>query len=240
MLSPYEAPYGERHGTGIQFVDAQALNEAVVALDATGFQIHQHALGDRAVRSALDALAAARAANGRNDHRHHVAHLQVPDPADVPRLRELGIIANIQPYWAAPDPAIADVAAPRIGERVANLYPIGQIVASGAVLAFGSDWPVTTPNPWHEMEVAVTRQVIDAPERGVLDASQRIDLQTALSAFTRGSAYLNHDDEAGQIVEGARADLAVLDRDPFEGPTSDIHTTRTLATIANGRVVHGG
>ena len=104
MLAPYEAPFADRHGTGIQFVDPEPLTEAVVALDAKGFQVHQHALGDRAVRSALDALAAAREANGRNDHRHHVAHLQLPDPADVPRLRELGVIANIQPYWAAPDP----------------------------------------------------------------------------------------------------------------------------------------
>jgi hypothetical protein len=239
MLAPYEGAFGERHGTGIQFVEAGALAEAVVALDARGFQVHQHALGDRAVRSALDAVGVARAANGWNDHRHHIAHLQLPDPSDIGRLRELGAIANIQPFWSAPDPAIETATKPRVGERAAHLYPIGDIVASGAVVAFGSDWPVTTPNPWHEMEVAVTRQVIGDPDRGVLDPSQRIDLQTALSAFTRGSTYVNHDDDAGQLVEGARADLVVLDRDPFDGEPTEIHETRTLATVAGGRVVHG-
>ncbi len=239
MLAPYEGPFGERHGTGIQFVDAEVLTQAVVALDARGFQVHQHALGDRAIRSAVDAVAAARAANGPNDHRHHLAHLQLPDPADIPRLRELNLIANMQPFWAAPDPAIESVTKPRVGERAARLYPIGDIVASGARLAFGSDWPVTTPNPWHEMEVAVTRQVIGEPDRGVLDASQRIDLATALGAFTAGSAHVNHDDDAGRIAEGMRADLAVLDRDPFGVHPTEIHTTGTVATIASGRVVFG-
>jgi predicted amidohydrolase YtcJ len=237
MLDPYEGAFGDVHGTGIQFVEADVLREAVVRLDAEGFQIHQHALGDRAFRSGLDAVEAALAANGANDHRHHIAHIQLPDPADIPRIASLGVVANIQPYWAAPDPMIETLTTPRVGERAARLYPIGDIVRSGARVAMGSDWPVTTPNPWHEMEVAVTRQVIDEPDRGALDATQRIDLAPALAAFTSGTAYIDHDDEAGAIAEGMRADLAVLDRDPFDGPPTEIHTTGTLATIAAGRVV---
>ena len=158
MLEPYEGAFGERHDRGIQFVDAEMLREAVVALDARGFQVHQHALGDRAFRSALDAIEAARAANGWNDARHHIAHMQLPDPADLPRLRRLGVVANLQPYWAQPDPAIGEITAPRVGERASRLYPIGSIRASGAMMCIGSDWPVTTPNPWLELEVAVTRQ----------------------------------------------------------------------------------
>jgi predicted amidohydrolase YtcJ len=241
VLDPYEGHFGERHGLGIQFVDAEPLTEAVTALDALGFQVHQHALGDRAVRSALDAVEAARGANRPNDNRHHMAHLQVPDPADLPRLRELGVIANMQPYWAQPDPMIEDMTTPRVGpERAARLYPIGDVRATGAVMAFGSDWPVTTPNPFLEMEVAVTRQVPGEPEAGVLHPSQRIDLQAALAAFTRGSAYLNHDDDAGTIAEGKRADLAVLDRNLFDRSLGAIGEATVTATVASGRIVHGG
>jgi hypothetical protein len=241
VLHPYEGPFGDRHGLGIQFVEAEALKEAVAALDALGFQVHQHALGDRAVRGALDAVEAALAANGRNDHRHHLAHLQIPDPADLPRLRELGVIANMQPYWAQPDPMIEEMTTPRVGaERAARLYPIGDVRASGAMLAFGSDWPVTTPNPFLEMEVAVTRQVPGEPDAGVLHPSQRIDLQAALAAFTRGSAYVNHDDDAGTIAEGKRADLAVLDRNLFDRSQGAIGEATVTATVASGRIVHGG
>ena len=239
MLDPYEGAFGQRHGRGIQFVDADALTEAVVALDARGFQVHQHALGDRAVRSALDAIEAARAANGWNDARHHIAHLQLPDPADLPRLRRAGVVANFQPYWAQPDPVVDTLTVPRVGEeRAARLYPIGSVHASGSVMCMGSDWPVTTPNPWLELEVAVTRQPPGEPDAEPLDASQRIDLATAMAAFARGSAYVNHDDEAGVLARGMRADLAVLDRDPFDRSIGSIGETTVELTIASGRVVH--
>jgi predicted amidohydrolase YtcJ len=238
-LDPYEGAFGERHGRGIQFIDADALTDAVVALDAHGFQVHQHALGDRAVRSALDAIEAARVANGWNDARHHIAHLQLPDPADVPRLRRLGVVANLQPYWAQPDPAIEQLTTPRVGERAARLYPIGDLHASGAVVCIGSDWPVSTPDPWLELEVAVTRQAPGDPDSGVLDASQRIDLGTAMAALARGSAFVNHDDDAGVIAPGMRADLAVLDRNPFDRSIGPIGETKVEMTIASGRVVYG-
>jgi predicted amidohydrolase YtcJ len=240
MLDPYEGAFGERHGTGIQFVEAEALTEAVVALDAQGFQVHQHALGDRAVRSGLDAIEAARSANGWNDARHHIAHLQLPDPADLPRLRRLGVVANLQTFWAQPDPVITEITTPRVGERAARLYPFGSIHASGAVLCMGSDWPVSTPNPWLQMEVAVTRQPIGSPDAESLDASQRLDLTTAMAAFARGSAYVNHDDEAGVLAPGMRADLAVVDRDPFDRSLGAIGETTVQTTIAGGRVVFDG
>jgi predicted amidohydrolase YtcJ len=238
MLEPYVGAFGDAHGTGIAFLDAEALGEILIALDAHGFQVHQHALGDRAIRDALDAVAAARAANGPNDLRHHLAHIQLPDPADLPRIRELGVIANMQPFWAQADPGIMSLTIARVGaERAARLWPIGAVAASGAVLAFGSDWPVSTPNPWLEMEVAVTRQIPGDPESPPLDASQRIDLGRAMAAFARGSAYLNHDDEAGVLAPGMRADLAVLDRNPFDRTRGAIGETRVDLTIASGRVV---
>jgi predicted amidohydrolase YtcJ len=239
MLAPYEGRFGEEHGRGIQFVEAEALREAVVRLDALGFQVHQHALGDRAVRCAIDAVEAARAANGWNDNRHHLAHLQLPDPVDVPRLRPAGMIANIQPLWACPDPLIETLTRPHVGDRAEHLYPIGDIVRSGAVVAMGSDWPVSSPNVLEEMQVAVTRQVVGADrDSPVLDASQRITLAEAIAGFTRGSAYVDHDDEAGSIEEGKRADLVVLGRNPFAGDVRQIAETAVIATIASGRVVY--
>jgi predicted amidohydrolase YtcJ len=238
MLAPYEEPFDHDHGSGIQFVDAETLNEAVAELDALGFQGHQHALGDRGIRSALDALQAARTANGMNDLRHHVAHLQFPDPADVPRLRSLGVVANCQPYWAQPDPAIEELVKPRVGERVERLYPIGDLKRSGAVLAFGSDWPVSTPDPFRQIEVAVTRRSPDDDDGPALHEEQRIELPDAIAAFTRGSAYVNRDDDAGSIEEGKRADLIVLDRNLFDRSAGSIHHTQVVTTIAAGRVVH--
>jgi predicted amidohydrolase YtcJ len=239
MLAPYEGRFGEEHGRGIQFVEADALREAVVRLDALGFQVHQHALGDRAVRCAIDAVEAARAANGWNDNRHHLAHLQLPDPVDVPRLRPAGMIANIQPLWACPDPLIETLTRPHVGDRAEHLYPIGDIVRSGAVVAMGSDWPVSSPNVLEEMQVAVTRQVVGADrDSPALDASQRITLAEAIAGFTRGSAYVDHDDEAGSIEEGKRADLVVLGRNPFAGDVREIAETAVIATIASGRVVY--
>jgi predicted amidohydrolase YtcJ len=206
-------------------------------LDALGFQVHMHALGDRALRMALDAAGAAREANGRRDARHHIAHLQVTDPADVPRLRELGIVANMQPFWAQLDPAMRTLALPALGEeRVSRLYPIGTIARSGAVLAFGSDWPVSTPDPLSEMEVAVTRVSPAAREGEPFQPEERIGLPSALAAFTRGAAYVNRDDEAGTIAPGMRADLAVLDRNLFEaGPIGD---ARVELTILCGETVY--
>jgi predicted amidohydrolase YtcJ len=238
MLAPYERPFDREHGSGIQFVDAETLNEAVPALDALGFQVHQHALGDRAIRSALDAVQAARTRNGMNDLRHHVAHLQFPDPADVPRLRSLGVVANVQPYWAQPDPAIEELVTPRVGERVERLYPIGDLKRSGAVLAFGSDWPVSTPDPFRQIEVAVTRRAPGDDDGPVLHEEQRIELPDAIAAFTRGSAYVNRDDDAGSIEVGKRADLVVLDRSLFDRSAGPVHRTEVVTTIAAGRVVH--
>jgi predicted amidohydrolase YtcJ len=238
MLEPYEGAFGERHDRGIQFIEAEALTEAVVALDALGFQVHQHALGDRAFRSGLYAIEAARTTNGWNDARHHIAHIQLPDPADLPRLRRLGVVANLQPFWAQPDPVIEEITVPRVGERASRLYPFASIAATGAQLCAGSDWPVTTPNPWLELEVAVTRRPPGASDAEPLDASERLDLATAMAAFARGSAFVNHDDEAGVLAPGMRADLVVLDRDPFDRSLGPIGATSVDLTIASGRVVH--
>ena len=241
LLEPYGDPgaYPTGH-RGLSYVGGEPLRSAVVALDAQGFQVHMHAIGDRACRDALDAVEAARVANGPSDLRHHVAHLQVVQPDDVPRFGALGVIANIQPLWACNDPQMGELTLPRLGEeRMGWQYPFGDLARTGATLAAGSDWPVSTPNPLLEMEVAVTR--VDPGERDAEPflPDQRLTLVQAFDAFTMGSAIVNHDERAsGSIEVGKRADLAVLDRDVFAPDAGPLGDARAVMTIAAGRVVH--
>ena len=240
MLDPFNGPEGEDLGTGIAFVEAGVLTEAVTRLDGLGFQVHFHALGDRAARIALDAVEAARSANGVRDARHHIAHLQLPDPVDLARLPRLGVVANLQTFWAQYDGATATMLEPLVGEaRFARLYPFGSIRRTGAVMACGSDWPVSTPNPLAELEVGVTRTPLEARDEAPMMPDERLDLAAALSAFTRGSAYVNRDDDAGSIEVGRRADLAVLDRNVFDRALGPIGEAGVEMTLAAGRVVHG-
>ena len=241
LLEPYDDPgaYPPGH-RGLSYVDDERLRSAVTALDAKGFQVHMHAIGDRAARDALDAIEAARAANGPNDNRHHVAHLQFVHPDDVPRFGALDVIANIQPLWACMDPQMSVLTTPRVGEvRMGWQYPFGDLARTGATLAGGSDWPVSTPNPLLEMEVAVTRVDPAARDAEPFRPDQRLTLEQAFEAFTMGSATVNHDEvDAGSIEVGKRADLAVLDRDVFDPGAGPLGDARVLMTVAAGRVVH--
>jgi predicted amidohydrolase YtcJ len=247
MLQPYLRPdlgKAEEGGSGIAFFEPEELAEAAVALDREGFQIHVHVIGDRAARTALDAIEAARRANGPNDLRHHLAHIQVVDPDDVPRFRALGVTANAQPLWAALEPQMTELTIPFLGpERSACQYPFRSLLRSGATMAFGSDWPVSSPNPLWEMHVAVNRQLPSSYPYGGVGAEpflpdERIDLPEAIAAFTMGSAFVNHLDEVtGSIEVGKLADLVVLDRDLFEHPTSEICDARALLTMVGGRKV---
>ncbi|MEU0270622.1 amidohydrolase [Streptomyces sp. NPDC006307] len=241
MLGPYLTACGcASDNSGISFIDPKALAEYVTALDAHGFQTHFHALGDRAVREALDAVEAAREAGGGADTRPHLAHLQVVHPDDVPRFARLGATANIQALWAAHEPQMDELTIPFLGpERAAWQYPFGDLLRAGARLAAGSDWPVSSPDPLAALHVAVNRVL---PEEGpgapVFLPEQRIGLDAALTAYTAGSAYVNHLDDTGVIRAGNLADLVVLDRDPFAAPPEEIAATRVLQTFVGGARVY--
>jgi predicted amidohydrolase YtcJ len=242
MIAPYLDPCGCRTShRGSSYVDPAALREHVTALDSEGFQVHVHAIGDRAVRESLDAFAAALAANGRSDRRHHIAHLQVVHPDDVPRFGALGVAANMQPLWATYEPQMVDLTIPVIGqERAGWQYPFAGLARTGAVLAAGSDWPVSSPDPMAGIHVAVNRRTpasVGVPEDRAFLPEQALDLQTAVTAYTRGSAYLNHLDDGGRIAVGALADLAVLDRNPFAGAAEEIGDARVVATFVEGAEV---
>jgi predicted amidohydrolase YtcJ len=245
VLEPYLDADGHPTGNrGISFVEPGLLREAVTRLDALGFQVHFHALGDRAVREALDAIEAAREANGWTDGRHHLAHIQIVDPQDVPRFRRLGAVANAQPLWAAHEAQMDELTIPFLGEpRWRHQYPFASLVRHGATLAMGSDWSVSSPNPLEEIHVAVNRRMPPSyPYRVEVDEpflpAERLDLPTALAAFTMGSAYVNHlERETGSIEVGKLADLVVLDRNLFEHPVTEIAEARVLRTYVEGELV---
>jgi predicted amidohydrolase YtcJ len=244
MIDPYLDSCGCQGGErGLSYVPPDVLREQVTRLDAAGFQVHLHAIGDRAVREALDAVQAARTANGPSGGRHHIAHLQVMHPADVPRFAALGVTANIQALWAAHEPQMDELTIPFLGpERAGRQYLFGDLLRSGARLAAGSDWAVSSANPMRAVHVAVNRSLpgaVGAEAEPFLPA-QGLELAEALAAYTAGSAYVNHldgDGGTGAIEPGKLADLVVLERDPFAHPPGDLGSTRVLATYVQGDAV---
>jgi predicted amidohydrolase YtcJ len=245
MTEPYlDADGRATTNLGLSFFSSDELLRLVPLLDGEGFGVHVHVIGDRAVHDALDAIETARQVNGWLDTRPHLAHLQVVNPTDRRRFRSLGVTANFQPLWAAHDPQLDDLTVPFLGpERAGWIYPIGSIAATGATLAFGSDWPVSSPDPLWAIHVAVNRTMPSAYPYGASDEpflpGERITLRAAIRAYTMGTAYVNHlDAETGSIEVGKAADLVILDRDLLAEPTDEIADARVLMTLVDGRVVH--
>lgn len=241
MLDSYRDADGrDTCNHGISFIDRETLQAAATTLDAEGFQLHFHALGDRAVRDALDAVHAAQEANGVSDGRHHLAHLQMIAEADTGRFATLNAIANMQPLWAAHEQQLDELTLPFLQDgAVARQYPFGEVHDRGGRLAAGSDWPVSSPDPIWAMHVAVNRiqPGLDRPALG--GEHQRLDLATAFAAYTSGSAYVNHrDHDTGSIREGYLANLAVIAPNPFALDPGDIHTARVTSTWIDGAQVY--
>ncbi len=242
MLEPYLDGCGCQTGnSGLSFVDPAALKEYVTELDAQGFQVHFHALGDRAVRDALDALEAALAANGPTDHRHHLAHLQVVHPEDIPRFAQVGATANIQALWARARAADgrADDPVPRRSPRVMAVpvrrHRQGRGRAGRGQRLVGEQ---RRPVGGHPRRGQPGRPEAP-PGTEPLYPDSALSLATALTAYTSGSARVNHlDDVTGQLTAGRLADLAILDRDPFQGPADQIAASTVTSTWVEGQQVH--
>jgi predicted amidohydrolase YtcJ len=241
LLDPYvdaeSRPTNER---GPSLIEPNLLKRYVTLVDAAGFQVHVHAIGDRATREALDAFASARDANGRRDSRHQICHLQLVHPDDLSRFHALGIIANLQPYWATNDSYIPILEGPVVGPaRSASMYRFAALQKAGAALAFGSDWPVSSADPLDWIEVATTRMVPDEPAIPPYLPDQVLDLPNCLAAVTIGAAYANFlDDETGTIEPGKRADLVVLDRDLFAPDAGPVTAARVCLTLVDGQPVY--
>lgn len=234
------APYKGKHGNcGKLLFTPEEINRAVLALTEGGVQVHIHAIGDKAVRTSLDAFENALKKNGSHDLRHHIAHLEMVTQEDIPRFRKMRVNANFQPFWAQQDSYIKELTEPFLGkERSQTLYPIGSLIRSGAVVAAGSDWPVSSLNPIEAIEVAIRRR---EPGNVKVDAwlpAEAADLASMIAAYTINGAYVQHHDKTtGSLEVGKAADFVVLDQNLFEIPAQEIHKTKVLWTVLDGKEV---
>jgi predicted amidohydrolase YtcJ len=231
-------PYLDRSGAptenrGHSFIDPVALREYVRLLDELGFQIHIHAIGDRAIGEALDALAGTRRAG-----RHHIAHIQVVRPRDVARFAKLGVAANMQMLWATHDAQMVELTLPYLGaERSSWQYPFAALEQAGVRLVAGSDWPVSSPDPLLAIHVGVNRVVLGESTPPLLP-EHALSLESAFAAYTSGSAWITHRDDAGAIRVGAVADLVTFERDPFRVPRDEIGSVARTSCWIDGEPVH--
>ena len=208
------------------------LADAARAVDELGFQIHIHAIGDAAARQALDAIEHAVATNGPRDRRPVIAHAQLVDDTDLDRFAELGVIPNMQPLWAQLDPLMVELTIPRLGpDRSDKQYRMHSLDESGAPLAFGSDWPVSSGAPLDGIAIAVSR--------GGWTPQELLTVERALSAYTAGVAKQAFaEGQWGTITPGASADLVWLDSDPRATPPLELPDVRIRATYLSGRSVY--
>jgi predicted amidohydrolase YtcJ len=239
LLAPYLGPDGKpTDDLGPTYFPQDAFNRIVALADAADLTVHVHAIGDRAVRSALDAFAYARRENGVRDNRDQIAHLELVDPQDYPRFKALNVIANFQLDWAMADSYVTNATLPVIGaERAARLYPARSLADAGAVIAGGSDWNVSTFDPFEAMERAITRR--EGKGAAPLAPDQSLTLQTMVDAYTINAAFaLKQDRTTGSLEPGKLADLIVLDRDIFAIDPYDLSHAKVLATYLGGKPVY--
>jgi predicted amidohydrolase YtcJ len=232
MLDPYVGG-----GNGTPMLSQQELDRAVAAYDRAGLQVEIHAIGDGAIRMALDAYQKAAKLNGPRDRRHRVEHVEVPSKADVPRFRELGVIASTQPIGATPDVVTMENYAPLLGpERSSRAYDPRQFDDAGAIQAFGSDYPVYSMDPLAGIYAVVTRQTRDGQPAGGWYPQNRITVEAALRHYTRDAAYASFDEQRkGTITPGKYADFVVLSRDILAIAPGEILSTKVLLTVMGGR-----
>jgi predicted amidohydrolase YtcJ len=239
LLEPYLDESGRpTQNRGPTYYLQPHLNQIIAAADAAGLTVHIHAIGDRAVRSALDAFAYTRTQNGLRDNRDQIAHLELIDPQDFPRFKELGVIANFQLLWARRGPYIVEGTLPYLGaERDRHLYAARSLLDAGALIAGGSDWGVTSFNAFIAMEHAVTR--CEARGSEPLLPEQSIPLQAIVDAYTINAAFaLKQERTTGSLERGKRGDFIVLDRDIFALDPFELHSTKVLLTYLDGRQVY--
>jgi len=237
MLAPYSnAP----SLSGDLLWDAEKYRRLVAELDEHGIQVFTHAIGDRAIRVALDAYEAAAKKNGTKDARHRIEHIEDASAVDIPRFGRLGVIASMQPLHAYPDEDALKSWQPSVGaERAQRAWAWHGIQAAGGVLAFGSDWPIVTLSPWPGLQNAVTRETTEGQPKGGWIPAQRISLAEAIKGYTLNAAFAGHREKTeGSLEPGKLADMIVVSQDVFKVDPLKIGETRVLLTMVGGHVVY--
>ncbi|GLU90169.1 amidohydrolase [Agromyces sp. NBRC 114283] len=240
---PYLDPSGQ-HGAsaepnrGITFFDPAELAPVVVELDRAGFDLHAHVIGDRATDEVLAMIEAAQRQNPARDRRHQLAHLQLLNPGLISRMAAAGVIANVQPYWAQADAQMVEMTLPFLDASLHDHhYAFRSLELAGVPLAFGSDWPVTTPSPFDWIHVAVNRSYPGDSTEPFLP-HEALSRDSALRAATSGAAHAVRQDELrGRIEPGLLADLVLLDAELREVPDAELHAVQADTTLARGAVV---
>jgi hypothetical protein len=236
------APYTNRPGVkGQPFATDEEMKTVVSQVDARGWQVMIHAIGDGAIRQALDAYEHAARVNPApaRGRRHRIEHIETTDPADIPRFGALGVIASMQPFHGNPSPNQIVVWAGNIGdERASRGWAYNSISKAGGRIVFGSDWPVVTPDPRMGLHVAVTRTTPDGVPAGGWYPGERVSLAQALEAYTSGAAYASFDEQRkGRLATGQLADIVVFSKDLFALPAGKLLDAEVTHTIVDGRVV---
>jgi hypothetical protein len=217
--------------------DPKEFAKIAIAADKAGMIVHVHAIGDQAVTEALNGIEAARKANGSSSLPHTITHLQLIRPEDIPRFRQLGVIASFQLYWASAGTDTIELVKPHIDPTLYQWqYPARSVLDEGGIIAGASDWPVSTANVFQAIYQAETRK----GPAGVLDASQRVPREAMLYAYTRNAARaLRLQERIGSIAPGKQADFALVDRDVLTVPAEEARDAKVLWTIFGGKTVFG-
>ncbi len=212
----------------------------VTELDKNGYQIFTHAIGDYAVRLALDSYENMSATNGTHDSRPRIEHIETITAQDIPRFGKQGVIPSMQPLHAYPDADTLEVWLKNAGtQREPRAFAWHSIAQDGGRLAFGSDWPVVTISPWPGVQTALTRQTADGKPAGGFVPAQRITLEQTIEAYTMGVAYAGKREKTeGSIENGKLADVIVVDQDLFKIDPHQINQTKVLLTMVGGKVVY--
>lgn len=243
MLAPYEDATtdveNDRPEKGLLLIPQEVLDEAVTRFDRQGLHIKFHAAGDAAARAAIDAVAAARDANGTGGPLHHVGHSTFVDVADIPRVREVDMAWEFSPYIWYPTPmAAVDILAAVGAERMKRWVPIKDALDTGALVVAGSDWSVVpSVNPWLAMETMVTRQ-LPGGSKETLGLQESVTLDEAFRILSvNGARLMGHRDTVGSIEIGMRADVIVTETNPFDIPITSVHATKVRMTFIDGEKV---
>lgn len=237
MLAPYT---DDPSTSGRLNWTPERYREAVLEFDRRGFQIWTHSIGDKGIRLALDAAEEANKKNHHTDARDRLEHIEDPDATDIPRFGKLNIIASMQPLHAYPNADVLEVWARNVGpQRAQTAWPWNDLLLSNAHLAFGSDWPVVTLDPWKAIQTLLTRETLEGNPKGGWIPQQRITLKQAIDGYTLGAAYAAFLEKTeGSIEPGKLADLIVVSQNLFEIPTTQIHSTHVLFTVVDGKIVY--